>query len=172
MAVSPARRAAPALAFLLALTVLTSIVWWRVLHRTSDASGANSGKSTAVARSNNPTCTPARTPLPAPGAVILQVHNSTDRTGIATATADTLKSRGFVIGAKADDLKPTVAGVAEIRYGSSGKGGATLLGYYLPGATLVPAHRPGHEAPPRRHNRPGTRRLRPPAQSRRLIRDR
>jgi hypothetical protein len=137
MSGSTARRPLPALAFLLALTVLTSIVWWRVLHRTDASSTA-----TTQTRSSSPkVCSPPPA-LPAPHSVSVQVFNSTDRSGIATAASDTLRSRGFAIAATPTDATPTVPGVAEVRYGPSGKAGAMLLGYYFPGAKLVPANRP------------------------------
>ena len=40
MATSTARRPLPALAFLLALSLLTALVWWRVLHRSDSAKAA------------------------------------------------------------------------------------------------------------------------------------
>jgi hypothetical protein len=135
MSTSTARRPLPALGFLLALTILTSIVWWRVLHRTD---------STAATK---PTPKPQQTScgvtaaLPAPKTISVQVLNGSGRDGLATQLTDQLKALGFATGTP--DNSPTqVAGVAEIRYGTAGKGGATLLGYYLPGAKLVTASRP------------------------------
>jgi hypothetical protein len=135
MSTSTARRPLPALGFLLALTILTSIVWWRVLHRTD---------TTAVA---TPTPKPQQTscgvtaPLPGPKTVSVVVLNGAGRDGLATQVTDQLRSLGFATG-KPDNSPSLVTGVAEIRYGTAGRGGATLLGYYLPGAKLVTASRP------------------------------
>jgi hypothetical protein len=74
--------------------------------------------------------------------VTVQVFNTTDRSGIATAASDTLRSRGFNIAAKPTDATPTVSGVAEVRYGKAGRAAAVLLAYYFPGAKLVPSNRP------------------------------
>ena len=40
MATSTSRRPLPALAFLLALSLLTALVWWRVIHRSDSAKAA------------------------------------------------------------------------------------------------------------------------------------
>ena len=76
--------------------------------------------------------------LPKPNTVTTNVYNATDRAGLAAATADELKGRGFLIGTIANDPKAkTVTGVAEIRYGTKGELAAKLMSYYIPGATLV-----------------------------------
>jgi hypothetical protein len=76
--------------------------------------------------------------LPKPDTVTTNVYNATDRAGLAAATADELKSRGFLIGTVANDPKAkTVTGVAEIRYGTKGELAAKLMTFYIPGATLV-----------------------------------
>jgi hypothetical protein len=81
--------------------------------------------------------------LPKPASVTVNVYNATDRAGLARRTADELKSRGFGIGAVANDpLGKTVKGVAEIRYGVDGADNAVLLRYYVPGAALVQDDRP------------------------------
>lgn len=83
------------------------------------------------------TVVPADT-LPSPTDVTTNVYNSTDRTGLAAATGEELKSRGFVIGTVANDpLGKTITGVAEIRHGPKGAQAAALMAYYLPGARLV-----------------------------------
>lgn len=87
------------------------------------------------------TVVPADT-LPTAGDVTTNVYNATDRSGLAAATADELKARGFIIGEVANDpLARTVTGVAEIRYGTGGEAAATLMAFYLPGAKLVPDSR-------------------------------
>jgi hypothetical protein len=133
MSTSTARRPLPALAFLLALTVLTAIVWWRVLHRPDGSSTTASGPSTV-----QPTCSPVgqKVTLPKPAAVSVTVLNGSNRYHLATEVSTLLKARGFKTGAPSD-APSQLAGIGQIQYGKAGKNGATLLGYYLPGAALV-----------------------------------
>ncbi|MDT4961102.1 MAG: hypothetical protein QOF87_749 [Pseudonocardiales bacterium] len=124
------RRPLPALILLIALTLLTSLVWWRVLHR-------DDGK--AAAGSNCPTPGTSASVLPRPASVAVSVLNSTTRTGLARTTATTLTKVGFkVAGYGNDNPKVHVAGIAEIRFGPNQKKDAALLAYYFPGAKLVP----------------------------------
>jgi hypothetical protein len=128
--VSPTqRRPLPALFLLVALTLLTSLVWWRVLHR---------GDGQAAATTACPTAIAAPAVLPLPRTVDVSVLNSTSRAGIAKKTATTLSSLGFkVAGYGNDNPKVHVAGVAEIRFGPQQKTDASLLAYYFPGAKQV-----------------------------------
>jgi LytR cell envelope-related transcriptional attenuator len=124
------RRPLPALLLLIALTVLTALVWWRVLHR-EDGQAAAGGKC--------PTPRSSAAVLPRPTSVAVSVLNSTTRIGLARTTATTLTSRGFkVVGYGNDNPKVHVAGVAEIRFGPAQKKDAALLAYYFRGAKLVP----------------------------------
>jgi len=128
------RQHLPAVVFLVALILLTALVWWRVISRDKserDASGQSCSPSSAS--------TSKPTTLPPPSAVTLTVLNSTNRTGLATKVATQLKKDGFKIPENAanDPSGKQIAGIAEIRYGQAGADGATLLSYYLPGATLV-----------------------------------
>ena len=126
---SPAtRRPLPALVFLLALTVLTALVWWRVITRKD---------TTATVRA---TCTPSTviTVVPKPATVALSVLNSTNHAGIAKSAAATLTARGFkVTGYDNDTGHRPIAGMGEIRYTADQLQAATLLSYYFPGAHLV-----------------------------------
>jgi|BarGraNGADG00212_1021973.scaffolds.fasta_scaffold55672_1 hypothetical protein len=122
------RRPLPAVICLLALTLLTALVWWRVLNRSD-------GHATA-----KPSCT-TQSPalLPQSAAVSLSVLNATNRTGIAKATAGTLSKDGFKVSGYANDLPNIkVPGVAEIRFSPDQHDAATLLSYYFPGAKMVP----------------------------------
>ncbi|MDT4936638.1 MAG: hypothetical protein QOG80_309 [Pseudonocardiales bacterium] len=121
------RRPLPALICLLALTLLTALVWWRVLNRDSGGAQAKSSCTTQT----------TQTTLPPTSSVSLSVLNSTQRKGLAKATAATLGKLGFKINGYANDSHP-IAGVAEIRFGPDQKDAATLLGYYFPRSTLVP----------------------------------
>jgi hypothetical protein len=124
----------PALAFLLALSLLTALVWWRVLHR------SDSGKTTSAQPSCSASPTPQVTLVPAPGMVTVTVLNSTDKTGLAAQVSGFLATDGFKTGTPGNDLtaRAPVAGIAEIRYGPTGVGAAKLVSFYVPGATLVP----------------------------------
>lgn len=123
------RRPLPALIFVLALCLLAALVWWRVLNRDDPAPEHQATCST----------TPAQPPtqLPKPAAVTLSVLNSTNHNGLGASVLALLKKDGFKIPAAAGNDTTPVAGVAEIRYGPTGTGGALLLAYYLPGSTLV-----------------------------------
>jgi hypothetical protein len=129
------RRPLPALVSLLALLLLTALVWWRVLHR----DGAN-GASSSPCSTPTPTATATattRAALPAPAQVSVEVLNATNRTGIAGKARTALVQDGFKIPKPAGNLLNTkITGVAEIRYGASAAKGAQLLQYYFPGAVL------------------------------------
>jgi hypothetical protein len=120
----------PALIALLALLLLTALVWWRVMHRDD---------SHHTSATPCPTHTAADT-LPAPARITVTVLNATKRNGIGATTRTALASDGFNVPKPAanDNPKIKVPGVAEIRYGPTGRKGATLLRYYFPGARMVP----------------------------------
>jgi hypothetical protein len=137
MSASTSRRPLPALGFLLALTVLTSVVWWRVLHR-PDASGTTAAPVPTVHAS----CSAGgrAVAFPAPATVNVQVLNAAQRDGLAASVRDQLKARGFTVSGIGTAPSP-LGGIAEVRYGPTGKNGATLLSFYFPGAKMVPAGR-------------------------------
>jgi hypothetical protein len=126
MTSTPSRRPLPALIFLLALTLLTALVWWRVLHR---------GTSHTASKKPCTTQSPSAG-LPRPKAVTLSVLNGTDRSGLAKTTAASLRKDGFTVSGVGNDTKH-IPGIGEIRYAPSAKTAATLVSYYLPGAKLV-----------------------------------
>jgi LytR cell envelope-related transcriptional attenuator len=138
MSVSTARRPLPALAFLLVLSVLTGIVWWRVLHR-PDASSSTAPPSHSVAPL---TCAPGRAlRLPPARSVQVVVLNGANRDQLAGQVSTQLKARGFRTGTPGNaDVTP---GVGEIQFSSTGRASATLLSFYVPGATLVAGNTPG-----------------------------
>jgi hypothetical protein len=132
VAAPSARRPLPALVFLLGLSLLTALVWWRVIHRADAQSQPKPSPTTCAAK-------PRVTVLPQPTGVTLQVLNSTNTQGLAAKTKTTLASLGFVVaGVGNDPVGAVIPGVAEIRYGPTGAAAATLVSYYVPGATLVP----------------------------------
>jgi LytR cell envelope-related transcriptional attenuator len=122
------RRPLPALIALLALALLTALVWWRVMHR-------DDSKAVAAPCPTHP----AAVTLPAPAKVTVTVLNATKRNGIGARTRTDLVVDGFNVPKPAanDSKRAKVPGVAEIRYGATGKKGATLLRYYFPGARMV-----------------------------------
>jgi hypothetical protein len=142
MTSSERRRPLPALVFLAALTLLSGLVWYRVLHR--DGSSAHASSSPPCPISTAPTVPRM---LPRPGKVDVLVLNSTQRNGLAAGTAKALARAGFTITGEKND-EPSygghgaITGVGEIRFGPSQRAAATLLSYYLPGAKLVPADSP------------------------------
>lgn len=124
------RRPLPALVCLLALCLLTALVWWRVINR--DSSSADS----------TPTCPTTQSTakqLPEPQAISVTVLNATKRNGIAGIARAALLKDGFQIPAAAanDTAGTVIPQTAEIRYGPTGADGAKLLAYYFPGAKLI-----------------------------------
>ncbi len=80
--------------------------------------------------------TPAK-PL-APRAVMLNVYNSTDRSGLAASVAKSLRTQGFrVIDVANDPLGRELSGVGEVRHGRAGTAAAALAVTRLKGAKLV-----------------------------------
>jgi hypothetical protein len=129
------RRPLPALISLLALLLLTAIVWWRVLHRDD-----SSAKQTAAKPCPSATASaPAPTVLPAPRTIDVEVLNSTNRRGIATAARTAFIAGGFRSPRMAGNLKlkRPITTTGQIRYSPAEKSAATLVSYYLPGSKLV-----------------------------------
>lgn len=126
----PRRRPLPALVCLIVLTLLTALVWWRVLNRDSGS-----------AHTSTASCAKPKTSLsvlPRPATVSVFVLNSTNRAGLAKSAATALSKAGFKVAGYGNDTgNPVVKGVAEIRYSSDEKDAATLLGYYITHAQLV-----------------------------------
>jgi hypothetical protein len=138
MSAATRRRPLPALAFLLVLSVLTAIVWWRVLHRANPDETAKAPAATVQPTGCTPGAKAVR--LPTPASVTVRVLNGTNRDKLAAKVTSQLKSRGFTVGKP--DSTSALAGVGEIQYGTAGRAGATLLRYYLPGAKLARVNRP------------------------------
>jgi len=125
------RRPLPALVSLLALLLLTGLVWFRVLHR---------GDAKSTARPcPTPTQSAAVSTLPGPAKVTLEILNATTRSGIAARARTTLVDAGFLVPKTAgNDRKAKInkiAATAEIRYGPTGQQAAkTSLTYEYPAA--------------------------------------
>lgn len=129
------RRPLPAVLFIAALTVLTAIVWVRVLDRAT-----GTGTTSASACPTPKPTLPARVPYAKDVSVI--VLNSTDRAKLAAHTKAALQKDNFRVVTAAND-EPSygghgvIQGVGEIRFGPAATAAATLLHYFLPNATLV-----------------------------------
>src|SRR5690348_13233861 len=96
MAGTVTRRPLPALVALLALLLLTALVWWRVLNRgTGNGPEAAGGATHSVCPTPTPTRTATRATLPAPADVTVWVLNATRRSGIAGKAQATLVRDGF-----------------------------------------------------------------------------
>jgi hypothetical protein len=129
------RRPLPALICLIALTLLTALVWWRVLHRDSGTAATKSSCSTSG----------SETILPNPTHVTVNVLNSTRRAGLAKKTSTRMTQLGFKVSGYGNDTgHRLIAGVGEIRYAPDQKDAATLLTYYFPGAKEVPLTQDGN----------------------------
>lgn len=137
MAEPRGRTPLPALVCLVALLVLTGLVWWRVL-----------GRDTATTAASKPCVTStAKTKLPAPADVSVSVLNATTRPGLAASTAAALRSFGFSVpadGVGNDHPAKPITGSAQIRFTADQKAAATLLGFYFPHATLAPLPASSH----------------------------
>ena len=83
-------------------------------------------------------CTPGAAPaVAAPAEVRLQVLNSTDRRGLAGATADELRRRGFTVTLVGNSDGDALPGVAEVRHAPAAAPAALAVAARLPGAGLV-----------------------------------
>jgi len=112
---------------LLVVLLAAATVWWRVL-RADDREQLHAACLTA-----HPT-----QPVLTLRNVEIRVYNATDRQGLATQTAATLRSDGFTVITIAND--PTnrkVTGVGEVRYGTAGARKASLVEAAFPDATPV-----------------------------------
>ncbi|MDQ6849965.1 MAG: LytR C-terminal domain-containing protein [Actinomycetota bacterium] len=137
MSAPSSRRPLPALIFIGALTVLTVVVWFRVLNRSEMAAPAGPSTCPSVSK---PVAAP--TVLPPPHTVSVLVLNATNRNGLAAKTQKLLKKRGFTVTPVAND-GPAYGGhsiinaVGQIRYGPQSELAADLLRYYLPRAAMT-----------------------------------
>lgn len=139
MAGTVTRRPLPALIALLALLLLTALVWWRVSSRDT---GSSSATSTACPTPSASSSAPASTALPPPSSIQLTVLNATSRAGIASKARAAFLKLGFKSPTPAANDQTTyrskVTGGGQIRYSPPGRDAARLLSFYLPGAALFP----------------------------------
>ncbi|MFF5423442.1 MULTISPECIES: LytR C-terminal domain-containing protein [unclassified Streptomyces] len=100
----PHRRRRIVLASAAAVVVLGA-AGWGTLQLVDVFSGGDGGTRSAAAGKQGADCKPAPRPtaapaaaLPRPAQITVNVYNATPRSGLAKATADELKKRGFKIG--------------------------------------------------------------------------
>lgn len=87
--------------------------------------------------------TPAES-LPSKSDVVLNVFNSTNRSGLASRVARELRAEGFRINKVENDPRgERIPEVAEIRFGPNAADAAELVEYYLAGAKMVELDRKG-----------------------------
>lgn len=139
----PHRRRRIVLASAAAVVVLGA-AGWGTLQLVDVFSGGDDTRKTAAGGQTDckPAPTPSATPAakpPKPAQVTVNVYNATPRKGLAKATADELKKRGFAIGKignapAAYDKKVTGAGLL-LGAPAASKGAFAVLGTQLAGAT-------------------------------------
>ena len=77
-------------------------------------------------------------PSLSPGAVTINVYNGTDRAGLAGSVAKSLQTQGFKVATVANDpTGKSMAGIGEVRHGTTGAAGASLMASRLTGARVV-----------------------------------
>ncbi|PZF83601.1 LytR C-terminal domain-containing protein [Jiangella anatolica] len=97
---------------------------------------------TSAASSGEPCALGVPTAAPAPADVLVNVYNSTDRNGLASAIAREVRGRGFtVVDVDNDPLDRTIAGTAEVRSRPDDQAAAELVATMVPGAVYVPDER-------------------------------
>ncbi|MFE0641111.1 LytR C-terminal domain-containing protein [Streptomyces sp. NPDC058877] len=136
----PHRRRRIILATASAVVVLGAAGWGTL--QLVDVFSGNEGTKAAGKQTDckpAPTATPTPVALPKPAQITVNVYNATPRSGLAKATADELKKRGFTIGkignAPADyDKKVPGAGLL-LGAPAATKGAFAVLGTQLAGTT-------------------------------------
>ena len=133
MAGTSTRRPVPAVIFILLLSLLTGLVWYRVLHRPDSVA---TGPSKTSAHCTPATATGLARSWPEPSTVTLSVLNASQRDNLAHSVAAEFKSRGFKIGSIGNDTTGG-ATATQVRYAPGSATAARLVQLYLPGARLV-----------------------------------
>jgi LytR cell envelope-related transcriptional attenuator len=132
------RRAGPAIVAVVVVVVLVGAGGWYFLakHRTTPAADAG-----ATCTTHSPVPTVA---MPLPRQIVVNVYNSTTRSGLARSTGTQLAARGFHLGAVANDpLNDVIAGTAQVRFGPAAIAEADVVAAQVPRAVLVRVTRTG-----------------------------
>ncbi|MGA8112605.1 MAG: LytR C-terminal domain-containing protein [Actinocatenispora sp.] len=95
-------------------------------------------QGTASSKECPPHAKRASLTIPEEKDVKINVYNTTDRNGLAQATASKLKGVGFhILAVKQDPKGSVVHDAAQLRYGRKAVGSAQLLRAYVAGATTA-----------------------------------
>lgn len=122
------RRRRAAITLSIAVLVLFFAFWYALSYYNA---------SNDPARTASPACNTAIAGVKAKD-VTINVYNATNRTGLAAATARTLRDRGIRVATVANDpLNKTIKGTAEVRHGKSGLAAAKAVLPLVPGAKRV-----------------------------------
>lgn len=122
------RRRRAAVTLSVAVLVLFFAFWYALSYYNAD----NHPAQTA-----SPQCNSAIARVKAKD-VTINVYNATTRTGLAAATARTLRDRGIRVATVANDpLDRIIKGTAEVRHGRSGLAAAKVVLPLVPGARRV-----------------------------------
>jgi hypothetical protein len=117
---------------LITLGVVTLMLFFAFWYAYSYYQGSDKAKAAPT-----PSCTATSTAR-TPAQVTVNVYNATDRTGLAAKTAADVRKRGFKISTVSNDpLQKDVTGVAEVRYGPTGRESAKLVLTLVKGAKAV-----------------------------------
>lgn len=96
------------------------------------------GSSTPVAQPSVSTTCTVKPKGPTPASTVVNVYNATQRSGLAAATATQVRQRGFSVSTVSNDpLQKTIAGPAEVRFGTAGASRGALVLALVKGATAV-----------------------------------
>jgi hypothetical protein len=106
--------------------------WWFIGGGSADRGAATTPSPTASCRTPKPRLPD---PLPPRRQVEVEVLNGTDRSGLATQTADELAVVGFDVVAYGNADR-TVDGVGRVTYAKGDLGSAVVVASYFPGVTL------------------------------------
>lgn len=130
------RRIRTSVTLLVLIGVVIGAAWysWRNVVSEDD--------SAATSPTGQPCAPSTPTAAPAPAEVQVNVYNSTDRNGLASAIARQVRERGFVVvDVDNDPLDREVAGTAEVRSGPTTQAAAELVATLVTGAVYVPDQR-------------------------------
>jgi len=111
--------------------------WWFFGGGSADSGASATPSATSSCRTPKPKL---RNPLPPRRLVEVEVLNGTDRSGLATQTADELVVAGLDVVAYGNADAP-VKGVGRVTYAKGDLGYAVVVASYFPGVTLKPVDR-------------------------------
>jgi hypothetical protein len=130
------RRIRTSVTLLILIGVVIGAAWYSWSNVVSEDDPAAAGPT------GQPCAPGAPTAAPAPADVQVNVYNSTDRSGLASAVARQVRERGFVVvDVDNDPLEREITTTAEVRSAPSTQAAAELVATLVPGAVYVPDER-------------------------------